>query len=162
MGKAGEQIHLIVDGFNVAHAWGLVKKRSGDWINEIVRTLQEELKEIHDEKGWRVTIAMDGKGREIDRLHPFGDDSFELLYSPSSLTADAVIEQMVSGDARPELIRVGTEDRAVLHSIEAGGAEAISPAALKDEVLAARRLKRSRIKNSFGDSKNTFTNQIPL
>mgnify|MGYP007048381987 CR=1 FL=1 len=29
----------------------------------------------------------------------------------------------MSGDARPELIRVGTEDRAVLHSIEAGGAE---------------------------------------
>tara|TARA_B100000212_G_scaffold123638_1_gene92730 strand:+ start:9198 stop:9359 length:162 start_codon:yes stop_codon:yes gene_type:complete len=53
----------MVDGFNVAQTWGLVKKRSGDGTNEIVRTLQEELKEIRDEKRWRVTIAMDGKGR---------------------------------------------------------------------------------------------------
>ena len=162
MGKAEKQICLIVDGFNIAHAWGLVKKRSGEWINEIVHTLQEELKEIHDEKGWRVTIVMDGKGREIDRLLPFGEDSFELLYSPSSLTADAVIEQMVSSDTRPDRIRVGTEDRAISHSIEASGAEAISPAALKEEVLAARRMKRSRLKNASGDSKNTFTNRIPL
>ncbi len=162
MGKAEEQIRLIVDGFNVAHAWGLVKNYTGNWINEIAHILQEELKEIHDEKGWRVAIVMDGKGREIDRLHPFSDNSFEILYTPSSMTADAVIEQMVSGNARPELVRVGTDDRAVSHSIEAGGAETISPAALKDEVLAARRMKQSRMKNASDDSKNTFTNRIPL
>ncbi len=162
MGKPEEQIHLIVDGFNVAHAWGLVKRRLGAWISQIQNTLQEELREIHDERGWRVTIVLDGKGKEIDRQVPLGDDSFTVLFSPSSITADAVIEQLVSGDPRPEEIRVASEDRAVVHSIEASGAEALSPAALRVEVGAARRMKRSRLKNNADASKNAFENRIPL
>lgn len=162
MDKAREQIHLIVDGFNVAHAWGLVKRRSGDWINQIVNALQKELREIHDERGWRVTIVLDGKGKEIDRQHPFGDSSFRILFSPSSMTADAVIEQMVSGEEQSTEIRVATEDRAVLHSVEAGGAETLSATALREEIGAARRMNRSRMKNASNGAKNAFENRIPL
>ncbi len=162
MGKPEAQIHLIVDGFNVAHAWGLVKRRSGGWISRIQNALQEELREIHDEKEWRITIVLDGKGNEIDRQVPLGDDSFVVLFSPSSMTADAVIEQLVSGAPRPEGIRVASEDRAIVHSIEASGAEAMSPAALRVEVGAARRVKRSRLKNNADASKNAFENRIPL
>lgn len=156
------QTHLIVDGFNVAHAWGMGRRLSGRWVDEVASGILEELKDLHDTKGWRVTVVLDGQGNETDIQHPFGDESFSLLFSPASLTADAVIEQMVSGSERPEAIQVATRDRAVVHSVEASGAEAISPSALREEVKRIRRLKAARTKKSSDDAENAFGNRIPL
>lgn len=157
-----EQTHLIIDGYNVAHAWGLVDQRSDRWIDEVVNTLQTEMRSLHDEKNWRITVVFDGKEKEVEIQRPFVDESFSILFSPASLTADAVIEQLVSGHRSPESIRVATEDRAIIHSIEASGAEAISPNALRGEIDSIERYNKSRGKKHSGESENAFENKIPL
>ncbi len=156
------QIHLVVDGFNVAHAWGLAGGGSSRWVEKVARSLVKELEDLRDTQGWRVTLVFDGKGRDAESERVGRDDGFMILYAPASLTADAVIEQMASGSETPGLLRVATGDLAVVHAVEASGAEVLSPTALRDEVKRARRLKRLHLKKRGSSSENAFVNRIPL
>ena len=119
--------HLLVDGANVLHAWpelrALVKRdrdaaRSG---------LVGRLAAIHDAGETRVTVVFDGRGDELIVEHPSEAKTFSVIYTPSSLTADDVIEQMVANSAAPASCVVATDDQAERETVTAAGASAIRP-----------------------------------
>jgi predicted RNA-binding protein with PIN domain len=67
-------------------------------------------------------VVIDGRGREIVIEHPSQQATLTVVYTPSSLTADDVIEQMVGRSADPSLCEVATGDQAERSTIEATGA----------------------------------------
>ena len=122
--------HLLVDGANVLHAWPefrvLIKRD-----RETARSqLAQRLSVIHDTEQTRVTLVFDGRGDELVVERPSGHVTFSVLYTPSSLTADDVIEQLVGRAADPSLCYVATGDQAERQTIEAAGAVWLSPADL--------------------------------
>jgi len=154
--------HLIVDGFNIAHAWPHVEMLFATGIEGVVEQLTKDLRQVHDDKQIRVSIVLDGKGNDIEVIRPFEDKTFSLLYSPEAYTADAVIEQLASSSKEPERIVVASRDQFVVDSIEASGARAISPDALMEWVERAAKDRRSAFERDRKKSKKSWGNRLPL
>ncbi len=137
--------HLLVDVANVAHAWPELRtllKRDRDAARSQLVT---RLGSIHDVEFVRVTAVIDGRGREIVVEHPSGQATLTVIYTPSSLTADDVIEQMVGRSADPSLCEVATDDQAERATIEATGAVWVPTAELWARVERAEQRLASKV-----------------
>jgi predicted RNA-binding protein with PIN domain len=147
--------HLLVDAFNVIHAWPELKAALAEHGADAARTqLAAILRPIHDIEGWRVTIVFDGSGDEIRVERPGRELTFSYVFGPRGLSADAVIEQLVANATlppeedrrpkkknreRPEIV-VATRDNLLSDATAACGARLMTPALLRDwaETAAAR------------------------
>lgn len=137
--------HLLVDAANVAHAWpelrALLKRDREAARSQLVRRLGA----VHDAESVRVTVVIDGRGREIAVEHPSRQSTLTVVYTPSSLTADDVIEQMVGRSAVPSLCEVATGDQAERRTIEATGAVWVPTADLLARVERAEQRLAARV-----------------
>ena len=86
---------------------------------------------IHDSGDVRLTVVFDGRGQEIVIERPFEQSTFSVVYTPSSMTADDVIEQLVANSSEARECYVATDDRAERETVAALGA-----ATLRSEDLA--------------------------
>jgi len=77
---------------------------------------------IHDSGDVRLTIVFDGRGQDIVIDRPFEQSTFSVVYTPSSLTADDVIEQLVANSSDAKECYVATDDRAERETVSALGA----------------------------------------
>jgi predicted RNA-binding protein with PIN domain len=133
---------LIVDGYNIVHAWTdlspLIRSGRGE---EARRRLIATLADYSAASGERVTVVFDAHGRARD--HGQGDsiDGVTVIFGNSAQTADHVIERRVAiaserGDAR--LVTVATGDRLQRDMVMAMGASVIGAEALRQQVLGAQ------------------------
>jgi predicted RNA-binding protein with PIN domain len=140
--------HLLVDAYNVIHAWPELRTALADHGPDAARALlATALRPIHDAEGWRVTIVFDGKGDAITVERPGTELTFSYVFGPSGLSADGVIEQLVANanldpdlDRRPgrgkkeepaEIV-VATRDNLLGESARASGARLLTPELLRD------------------------------
>lgn len=133
---------LVVDGYNVIHAWPelspLIKGGRGD---EARHRLIAMLGEYAAATGERVTVVFDAHGRARD--HGTGErvDGVTVIFGSTHQTADHVIERRVAiassrGDAGR--VTVATGDRLQRDLVMAMGASVIGAEALRQVVLGAR------------------------
>jgi predicted RNA-binding protein with PIN domain len=155
---------LIVDGYNVIHAWPelatLIKSGRGD---EARRQLIAMLGEYAASSGDNVTVVFDAHGRARDRGGGESIDGVIVIFGSSAQTADHVIERRVAiaagrGDAR--FVTVATSDRLQRDMVMAMGGSVIGAAALLDQVRgvraeqsdhSARRRREARFANRLED-----------
>ncbi len=119
--------HLLVDGANLLHAWPELRALMKRDRSAARSQLTQRLSAIHDTEQTRVTLVFDGRGDELVVERPSGHVTFSVLYTPSSLTADDVIEQLVGRAADAALCHVATGDQAERQTIEAAGAVWVPP-----------------------------------
>lgn len=156
------QSHLIVDGFNIAHAWGDIERRFAEGVEAVIERLTAGLKEIHDGRQMRVTAVFDGQGEQVDIRYPDSDDTFAQVFAPRALTADVVIEQMVANSASAERVYVASQDRAVIDAVTALGATVLSASALAGWLDACRRESARQAEKRAAANKLTWENRLPL
>ncbi len=103
---------VIVDGHNVVHAWGSLKRMLGrprgieDALEELVRRLSL----YGAYSGVEVILVLDGKGPGDGR----GEDAtggVRVLYSGARHSADSLIEKLVRENRGKGDILVATSDR---------------------------------------------------
>jgi predicted RNA-binding protein with PIN domain len=131
--------HLLIDAANVIHAWPELRallKRDRDAARS---QLIQYAGAVHDAESVRVTVVVDGRGPEIVIEHPSRQATLTVIYTPSSMTADDVIEQMVGRSADASLCEVATGDQAERNTIEATGAGWVPPADLLARMERAER-----------------------
>jgi uncharacterized protein len=119
--------HLLVDGANVLHAWPDLRALAARDKDAARAQLSQALRVLHDAEGWRVTLVFDGRGPELTVEQPGGDATFAHVFTPSGMTADDAIEQLVGGAADPAACTVATADRAEQQTVAALGAAWCSP-----------------------------------
>jgi predicted RNA-binding protein with PIN domain len=139
--------HLLVDAFNVIHAWPDLRAALANHGPDAARTqLADALRPIHDVEGWRVTIVLDGSGEAIRVERPGRELTFSYVYGPKGQSADAIIEQLVVNanlpadeDRRPRKknripaeIVVATRDNMLSEAAAAAGARLMTPDFLRD------------------------------
>jgi len=103
------------------------------------------VKSVHDMEGVATSVVFDGQGNEIEVQRPFGDQSFSVIFSPSGVTADSVIERMVGNSSDPARMGVVTGDRVLGHTVLATGGDVFSLLDLENWVERANREVRSFI-----------------
>jgi predicted RNA-binding protein with PIN domain len=155
---------LIVDGYNIVHAWPelspLIRSGRGE---EARRRLIATLAEYSAASGEHVTVVFDAHGRARDRGVGESIDGVTVVFGSSAQTADHVIERRVaiasaSGEAR--MVTVATGDRLQRDMVMAMGASVIGAEALRQQVLGAQaemdqhnatRRREARVANRIED-----------
>jgi len=132
--------HLLVDGYNIAHAWPDLRRVMATEGREIARAqLVERVRVLHDFERLRVSVVFDGRGSDIAIERPTRHATFSVLYTPGSMTADDLIEQLTVQSANPGDVFVATADQAERDTIEAAGAQALLPEQLAEWIARVGR-----------------------
>ncbi|MBA4387943.1 MAG: hypothetical protein C0404_08170 [Verrucomicrobia bacterium] len=143
--------HLIIDGNNLIHlAKGKFLAGTRDFA-AARRSLATQIDELAGGLAGKVTIVFDGTigGR---------DDSFkvanlDIIYSESHVTADRIIERMVSSSREPAKILVVTSDRSERHTVEAAGGEVTSCSVFVEMMEDSKKALKSGMKKLQQQSK---------
>jgi uncharacterized protein len=137
--------HLIVDGSNLLHAWselrGLEKKDRDAARSRLIETVRI----LHDLDSFELTIVFDGKGQDLVLEHPSGHATLTVVFTPSQLTADTVIEHLVGKSNPASRCWVATDDRAERHTVDAVGGNSLSAGELAEWVRAAEARQRAQV-----------------
>ncbi|MFH1497976.1 MAG: NYN domain-containing protein [Verrucomicrobiota bacterium] len=137
--------HILVDGSNLIHAWpslgGAVKRDKALARERLISRLLVLLPAACE----RLTVVFDGRGPELVIEHPHGAESVAVIYTPSGVTADDIIEQLVGRSADPAGCLVATGDQAERSTIEASGAAWCSPDELAARVERAGERQSTRV-----------------
>lgn len=150
--------HLIVDGANVVHAWPELRGLAQREHASARARLWQSLMPIHDAGELRVTLVFDGRGDDIVVERPSGQSTFSMVYTPSTLTADDVIEHMVANSAVPGECCVATDDNAERETVAALGAATIHSAELAEWVKRAQSLQSSALQKLRDANTRTWKN----
>ena len=125
------------------HAWPDLRRVLAKEGREVARAqLVERVRILHDFERLRVSIVFDGRGGDIAIERPTRHATFSVLHTPGGMTADDLIEQLAAQAAKPADVVVATADAAERDTIEAAGAQAVSPeqlAAWVERVVRAQR-----------------------
>ncbi len=119
--------HLLIDAYNVIHQWPETKRALVPDRAIARELLGAAVRILHDRERVRVTLVFDGRGPEITVERPGESLTFSYLYSPSSMSADDVIEQIVGASAEPGTYIVVTRDLPERRTIEALGGTVMTP-----------------------------------
>jgi predicted RNA-binding protein with PIN domain len=129
--------YLIVDGHSVIFAWPELRKLHQRRSSLAREALIKQLRDYQDWTGVRVVVVFDGKGRKIEAI--FDPADVQVFYSRTGQTADAIVERLASKYAKRFELMVATSDSMEGQTVEACGAEWISPEALRSLLLGTRR-----------------------
>jgi predicted RNA-binding protein with PIN domain len=129
--------YLIVDGHSIIFAWPELRNLHARRTSLAREALIKRLRDYQDWTGVRVVVVFDGKGRKIEATSEPSD--VQIFYSRAGQTADAIIERLASKYAKHFEIMVATSDSMEGETVEACGAEWISPEALRGILSSARR-----------------------
>jgi predicted RNA-binding protein with PIN domain len=121
--------YLIVDGHSIIFAWPDLRKLHARRSSLAREALLKELRNYQDWTRVRVVVVFDGKGKKIEAISEPAD--VQVFYSRTGQTADAIVERLASKYAKRFELMVATSDSMEGETVEACGAEWISPEALR-------------------------------
>ncbi len=120
--------HILIDGWNAIHSHPkLSRMLAENRAEEAQSCLWDMLAPIHDYDGKRVTIVYDGKGVEVSIVRRSRILTFSEVYTPSSMTADELIEQLCATSKHPQDLLVVTRDNLLRLTSSSFGAISITP-----------------------------------
>ena len=128
--------YLIVDGHSIIFAWPELRKLQARRSALAREALLKQLRHYQDWTDVRVVIVFDGKGKKIDASSELGE--VQIFYSRTGQSADAIIERLASKYAKQFELMVATSDSLEAETVQACGAEWISPEGLRDLLSRAR------------------------
>ncbi|HXQ01834.1 MAG TPA: NYN domain-containing protein [Candidatus Udaeobacter sp.] len=128
--------YLIVDGHSVIFAWSELRKLQARRSSLAREALIKRLRDYQDWTGVRVVVVFDGKGRKIEATSDPAD--VQVFYSRTGQTADAIVERLASKYAKRFELMVATSDFLEAETVQACGAEWISPEGLRSLLISAR------------------------
>jgi predicted RNA-binding protein with PIN domain len=121
--------YLIVDGHSIIFAWPELRKLHERRSSLAREALTKRLCDYQDWTDVRVVVVFDGKAPKITATSNPGN--VQIFYSRGGQTADAIIERLASKYAGKFDLTVATSDSMERQTVQAFGAECISPEALR-------------------------------
>ena len=129
--------YLIVDGHSVIFAWPELWKLHARRSSLAREALVKQLRDYQDWTGVHVVVVFDGKGKKVEATSEPTD--VQIFYSRSGQSADAIIERLASKYAKRFELMVATADLMEAETVQACGAEWVSPDGLRGLLATARR-----------------------
>ena len=112
---------LIIDGYNLLHQ----DQECAALLRQDISTARQRLVRKIEKTALRMapqtTIVFDGREAGVDPA--LTTTHLEIYFSPANLSADSIIERLVTRYARPEKILVITSDHAEHTTVSSAGAQ---------------------------------------
>ena len=149
--------YLLVDGYNIIHAWDSLRAVAEENLDAARNTLIERLRNYQGFKQSPVILVFDAykvKGNPGSIEHLGGLD---VVYTKEAETADMYIEKATYDLRKKHRVRVATSDGMEQVIILGHGALRVPASSFESEVLAAENAIRSYLRelNGVSTSKNT-------
>lgn len=152
--------HLLIDGYNVIHAWPELRRALEDGQDAARQRLVELARVIHDVESIRVTLVFDGRGEKLEIERPGQELNFSCLFTPAGMTADEVIEQLTYNAKNPDLITVATRDNMVAETVMACGGHSMTPDSLRDWQSTCQRHQQDKVRRTREKTDREFRNRM--
>ena len=130
--------YLIVDGHSIIFAWPELRKLHARRSSLAREALLKQLRDYQDWTGVRVVAVFDGKGKKVDATSD--PSEVQVFYSRSGQSADAIVERLACKYAKDYKLIVATSDSMEAETVQACGAEWISPEGLRGLLVSVRRV----------------------
>ena len=115
---------LIIDGYNVLHQIDALAELIRTDIQAARHRLVRQVENTAHRMAPQTTIVFDG--REAGGDASLTSTHLEVCFSPGNLSADSVIERLVTKFSAPEKILVVTSDHAEHATVSSAGAQVMS------------------------------------
>ena len=129
--------YLIVDGHSIIFGWPELRKLHARRSSLAREALLKQLRDYQDWTGVHVVVVFDGKGKKVDATSD--PVEVQVFYSRSGQSADAIIERLASKYAKRFELMVATSDLMEAETVQACGAEWISPDGLRGLLMSRGR-----------------------
>ena len=141
-------MRLIVDGYNVIHAWTSLKRLASDASLEAAREkLIERLAVLGMISGESVTVVFDAHHSSSMTNSEDDIDGVHVVFSRRGRSADHVIERLAyEASEAGDLITVATSDRFQRDLVRGTGGAVISALELERRVVEAENDMTRRVK----------------
>ena len=139
---------LVVDGYNVVHAWDDLRALMGESLALAREELAGRLAVYSYITGWSVTLVFDAHQTVRSPGSREVRDGVEILFTKSGSTADHAIERLAyEARERGESLMVATSDRFHRDMLRGMGAGVIDAQELRRQVLDAEAEMTRRLKS---------------
>ena len=132
--------YLVVDGHSVIFAWPDLRRIHARKSALAREMLIKQLRSFQDWTGTRVIVVFDGAGTDVSSNADPHD--IQIFYSKVGQTADTIVERLASKYASRYHLTVATSDYQEQQTVEASGAECISPEMLQALIAEKTSTKR--------------------
>lgn len=149
---------LIIDGYNLLYQDEALAGVRHD-LQVARQQLVRRVERVAPDMARRVSVVFDGRERGRDAA--FDAVNFEVLFSPSDRTADAVIERMVADSDNPGRILVVTSDNIEARIVSSAGALVLSSESFVTRCNAALRVPFRRTFGRQGSKPSTLGDFFP-
>ena len=129
--------YLIIDGYNLLHTDSSLVKCASTHLQEARDRLVRLIEKTAFQTAKHTIVVFDGQSAGEDSALSTG--VMEVIFSPSNLTADSLIERLVERCSDPEKVLVITSDHAEQITVQSTGAHVFSSAEFMEQCLRANK-----------------------
>jgi hypothetical protein len=137
---------LIVDGYNIVHAWPSLKRLLGTSLEAARDKLVERLATYGLVTGTEVTVVFDAHRTSARANAEEVVDGVRVMFTRRGHSADHAIERIAYGTSGQDLLTVATSDRFQRDLVRGMGGAVISALELERQVVAAEEELGRRVK----------------
>lgn len=131
-------IHIVIDGYNLIRQVAGLARHENESLEKARSALVELVASYKKTKGHKVTVVFDGVLNLSEFANAYVQQGVRIIFSPETLSADAVIKKMV--DEEGARITVVTSDRDILSHAENHGAATISSPEFYERLVFSKKL----------------------
>ena len=142
MAKKNE--YLLVDGYNIIHAWKSLKKIAEYSLEEARKKLLEMLSNYQGYKKIEVIVVFDAHLVKGNKEQVVSYDFLSVVYTREAETADSYIERTSKRLRKDSFVRVATSDHLEQMIIWGQGAIRVSARELREELAVAKKEMRDQ------------------
>lgn len=138
---------ILIDGYNLMHAAGLMRTRFGPHgLEKARRALLGVLASSLAEQADETTVVFDAKNRPDPGATEAGPSPHHIrvLFAVDDPDADTLIERLVCGDPVPRQLTVVSGDRRIRNAAERRGARSIDSETFWQSLVTRRRRRPER------------------
>ena len=136
--KPPGEVFLLVDGYNIIHAWDELKELAKENLDSSRDALMDILSEYHGSRQGHLIVVFDAYKVKGGQEHVYRYHNIDVVYTKEAETADAYIERVTKKIAKNNDVTVATSDGLEQIIIWGHGARRMSAAELKAEVEQAK------------------------
>ena len=135
---------LIVDGYNIIHAWPELKSMAQTSLEDARTALLDRLSNFQGLNQSVIIVVFDGYMVKGGKGSSFRHNGLHVVYTKEAETADRYIERMAEKMPKDIFLRVATSDALEQVIIMGKGAVRISASEFMDEVMDAEKSMREK------------------
>jgi len=143
--------YLIIDGYNLLHTDSTLVECASTHLQEARHRLVRMIEKTAFQTAKHTIVVFDGQSAGEDSA--LSTDVIEVIFSPSNLTADSIIERLVEGCPDPEKVLVITSDRAEQTTVQSTGAHVFSSSEFMNQCLCANKIPTATTSRPTATSK---------